>query len=102
MTRIIIDDRIVNPGTDLRQSNYFPGRGWFCACQSFLGTPVLFAEEISTSPAAKQFKQVIMVSNEAPLYWTWGADNIAYGPVELPALINWIRDERVLAGSWVF
>ena len=42
-----------------------------------------------------------MVSNEAPVYWTWGADNIAYGPVELPALISWIRDERVVASSWV-
>ena len=43
-----------------------------------------------------------MVSNEAPVYWTWGADNISYGPVELPALISWIRDERVVANSWVF
>lgn len=43
-----------------------------------------------------------MVSNEAALYWTWGADNIAYGPVELPALISWIRDERVVDTSWVF
>jgi hypothetical protein len=29
-------------------------------------------------------------------------DNTAYGPVELPTLVSWIRDERVLAETWVF
>jgi CRP-like cAMP-binding protein len=32
----------------------------------------------------------------------WGADNVSYGPVELPTLINWIKDERVTADSWVY
>lgn len=29
-------------------------------------------------------------------------DNQLYGPVELPALIEWVKDERVLANTWVF
>jgi len=38
----------------------------------------------------------------APLYWVWGLDRIAYGPVELPGLIAWIKQGRVKAASWVF
>jgi hypothetical protein len=32
----------------------------------------------------------------------WGFDQTAYGPVELPTLVNWVRDERVTEESWVF
>lgn len=32
----------------------------------------------------------------------WGIDQAAYGPVDLPTLISWIKDERVLADTWVF
>ena len=32
----------------------------------------------------------------------WGADDVVYGPVELPALIAWVKDERVTADTWVF
>jgi len=32
----------------------------------------------------------------------WGIDQAVYGPVELPALVSWIKDERVLADTWVF
>src|SRR5579884_1971588 len=35
-------------------------------------------------------------------FFIWGADQSAYGPVELPTLVNWIRDERVTADTWVF
>jgi CRP-like cAMP-binding protein len=35
-------------------------------------------------------------------YLIWGADNIAYGPVELPALVTWIKQGRVTSASWVF
>jgi len=40
--------------------------------------------------------------NDAPAYTIWGADNAIYGPVDLPALVNWVQDERVSAGTWVF
>ena len=35
-------------------------------------------------------------------FFIWGIDDSPYGPVELPALIDWIKDERVLADTWIF
>jgi CRP-like cAMP-binding protein len=35
-------------------------------------------------------------------YRAWGADNIAYGPVELPGLVTWIKQGKVNGNSWVF
>jgi len=32
----------------------------------------------------------------------WGVDQTAYGPVELPTLVSWVKDERVMADTWVF
>jgi Cyclic nucleotide-binding domain len=32
----------------------------------------------------------------------WGADQVPYGPVELPTLVTWVRDERVTSDTWVF
>jgi CRP/FNR family transcriptional regulator, cyclic AMP receptor protein len=33
---------------------------------------------------------------------TWGTDNVSYGPVELPALVTWLRQGKVLRNTWVF
>ncbi|HUZ06269.1 MAG TPA: cyclic nucleotide-binding domain-containing protein [Candidatus Paceibacterota bacterium] len=35
-------------------------------------------------------------------FFIWGVDVAAYGPVELPTLVEWIKDGRVLAETWVF
>lgn len=40
--------------------------------------------------------------SQSVAYSIWAADNIVYGPVELPTLIAWVRDERVLPETWVF
>src|SRR6266542_748094 len=32
----------------------------------------------------------------------WGVDGIVYGPVELPVLVAWIKDERVTDKTWVY
>ena len=32
----------------------------------------------------------------------WGIDRTAYGPVELPTLVAWVKDERVTADTWVY
>jgi hypothetical protein len=32
----------------------------------------------------------------------WGIDLVPYGPVELPTLVSWVKDERVTADSWVY
>jgi CRP/FNR family transcriptional regulator, cyclic AMP receptor protein len=40
--------------------------------------------------------------SQSVVYSIWAADNVVYGPVELPTLISWVKDERVLADTWVF
>jgi CRP-like cAMP-binding protein len=35
-------------------------------------------------------------------FFIWGIDDAPYGPVELPVLVNWVQDERVLANTWIF
>ncbi len=37
-----------------------------------------------------------------PTYRVWGKDSVVYGAVDLPGLIQWIRDERLTADQWVF
>ena len=32
----------------------------------------------------------------------WGIDQAAYGPVELPTLVSWVKDERVTADTWIY
>jgi hypothetical protein len=35
-------------------------------------------------------------------FFIWGIDDAPYGPVAMAVLIDWVRDERVLADTWVF
>ena len=35
-------------------------------------------------------------------YKIWASDDVVYGPVDMPTLVEWIKDERVLAETWVF
>jgi CRP-like cAMP-binding protein len=35
-------------------------------------------------------------------YIIWGVDDSPYGPIQLPVLIEWIKDERVLPDTWIF
>jgi CRP-like cAMP-binding protein len=35
-------------------------------------------------------------------YFIWGIDDSPYGPVELPLLLEWVNDGRVLPNTWVF
>ena len=35
-------------------------------------------------------------------YKIWGVDGVIYGPVELPMLVSWIKDERVTATTWIY
>ncbi|MGD1086559.1 MAG: cyclic nucleotide-binding domain-containing protein [Verrucomicrobiota bacterium] len=42
------------------------------------------------------------MENQSVQYSIWAADNAVYGPVELPTLVEWIKDERVLAETWIF
>jgi hypothetical protein len=35
-------------------------------------------------------------------FTVWGIDQTPYGPVELPTLVSWVKDERVTADTWLF
>ncbi len=35
-------------------------------------------------------------------YRVWGADKVVYGPVELPVLVAWAKEERILPETWIF
>jgi len=32
----------------------------------------------------------------------WGIDQTPYGPVELPTLVDWVKDERVTSDTWIY
>lgn len=42
------------------------------------------------------------MENEAPGYRVWAVDNVVYGPVDLPTLISWVKEERINAQTWIF
>lgn len=35
-------------------------------------------------------------------FTVWGTDQTPYGPVELPTLVTWVKDERVTGDTWIF
>jgi hypothetical protein len=35
-------------------------------------------------------------------YRIWGVDNVVYGPVELPVLVSWVKEQRVTPTTWVY
>jgi hypothetical protein len=37
-----------------------------------------------------------------PRFTVWGIDQAPYGPIELPTLVAWVKDERVTADTWIF
>jgi CRP-like cAMP-binding protein len=43
-----------------------------------------------------------MQTDSGSNYRVWGVDSIAYGPVELPGLVSWIKQGRVTRTSWIF
>lgn len=43
-----------------------------------------------------------METDNSANYRYWGTDSIAYGPVELPGLVAWIKQGKVRANTWVF
>jgi len=52
----------------------------------------------------KQSTKSFHMENAAKIstYRVWGLDSVVYGAVDLPGLIQWIRDERVKADQWIF
>src|SRR5262245_34658535 len=43
-----------------------------------------------------------MTAEQSDTFKIIGIDDVIYGPVELPELINWVHEERVNARTWVY
>ena len=43
-----------------------------------------------------------MRDNESVQYRAWGNDDIAYGPVELQEMVQWIQEGRLPPDPWIF
>ena len=57
------------------------------------------AAEPVAEPAAEQAD---VAAATGPGFKIWAVDDVVYGPVDLPTLVEWVADERVLADTWVF
>ena len=57
-----------------------------------------------TVPSCRRSRKIWerMEANPTVNYRVWGKDNIAYGPMELPTLVNWLKQGRVPSNSWIF
>lgn len=43
-----------------------------------------------------------MVTDDKTGFKIWAVDNIVYGPVELPLLVSWVKEERVTRDTWIY
>src|SRR4051812_17028145 len=43
-----------------------------------------------------------MLSDDKTGFKIWAVDNVVYGPVELPMLISWVKEDRVTAETWIY
>jgi hypothetical protein len=68
-----------------------------CHCQR--GKP---AGEIAFTGGNFSVNGSFMAEADSQAYKIWGIDGVVYGPVELPVLIGWVQEDRVLADTWVY
>ena len=43
-----------------------------------------------------------MASDDKIGFKIWAVDNIVYGPVELPTLVSWVKEDRVTSETWIY
>jgi hypothetical protein len=43
-----------------------------------------------------------MVTEDKTGFKIWAVDNVVYGPVELPILVSWVKEDRVTSDTWIF
>ncbi|MDB6033422.1 MAG: mechanosensitive ion channel protein MscS [Verrucomicrobiales bacterium] len=41
------------------------------------------------------------MTHEDDAYKVWAADNMIYGPIDFPMLVQWVQESRVLPETWV-
>jgi CRP/FNR family transcriptional regulator, cyclic AMP receptor protein len=40
--------------------------------------------------------------NAEPGYKILGVDDAVYGPIDMPTLVEWVQDERIVADTWIY
>ena len=35
-------------------------------------------------------------------YKVWAVDDVVYGPVSLQTVLNWVKDQRIVSGMWLY
>jgi hypothetical protein len=61
------------------------------------------AVESAAEPAQQASGETAEVAvMTGPGFKIWAVDDVVYGPVDLDTLVSWVKDERVLANTWVF
>jgi len=60
------------------------------------------ALEFPLSRTGLQLHTPFAMSADGTDFKIWGVDNVVYGPVELPMLVGWVKEERVTADTWVY
>ena len=43
-----------------------------------------------------------MVTDDKTGFKIWAVDNVVYGPVELPTLVSWVKEDRVTSDTWIY
>jgi hypothetical protein len=43
-----------------------------------------------------------MVTDDRTGFKIWAVDNVVYGPVELPTLVSWVKEDRVTSDTWIY
>jgi len=43
-----------------------------------------------------------MAAEDSNGFKIWGLDGVVYGPVELPTLVSWVKEERVTPDTWLY
>jgi hypothetical protein len=70
---------------------------WLAGLPELLPFCFIFAEPCVMLPANKMASALT-----EPRFTVWGIDQAPYGPIELPTLVSWVKDERVTADTWIF
>jgi CRP-like cAMP-binding protein len=45
---------------------------------------------------------VATVSTPKSTFKVWAVDEVVYGPVEIPTLTQWVKEERIRRSSWIY
>lgn len=59
-------------------------------------------DTVAEGSAAEAASASLAPSDIQPNYRVWASDNQVYGPVDIAVLIEWAKDSRVFADTWIY